>query len=182
MDIQFKALDHTNFDAGSLDAFVRHQQVEACWRRVGGAWQLVPVSLVEDWSLEQCREIAADVARHMGRDQSAFGAFAQGQVVGFITVSHRLFGQSARYVELVCFQVSEPWRGQGLGRQLFRMACGAARELGAEKLYISGHSARESQAAYRALGCVHAREIEPRLAAEEPFDVQLEYVLTAGEP
>ena len=42
---------------------------------------------------------------------------------------------------------------------------------------ISGHSSKESQAAYRALGCTPAEEINASLAAEEPFDVQLEYRL-----
>ena len=52
-----------------------------------------------------------------------------------------------------------------------------ARRLGADKLYISAHSSKENQAAYKALGCVHAKEINPKLAEEEPCDVQLEYVL-----
>ena len=47
----------------------------------------------------------------------------------------------------------------------------------AEKLYISAHSSKESQAAYRALGCVHAEEINAKLAQEEPCDVQMEYRL-----
>ena len=32
-------------------------------------------------------------------------------------------------------------------------------------------------AAYKALGCVHAEEIIPWIADEEPLDVQLEFVL-----
>lgn len=43
--------------------------------------------------------------------------------------------------------------------------------------HISAHSSKESQAAYKALGCVHAEEIIPWIADEEPFDGQLEYVL-----
>lgn len=39
------------------------------------------------------------------------------------------------------------------------------------------HSSKESQAAYRALGCVHAGEIDPARAAKEPCDVQMEYDL-----
>ena len=57
------------------------------------------------------------------------------------------------------------------------MACEEARRLGADKLYISAHSSKESQAAYRALGCSFAEEINEELAAAEPFDVQLEYRL-----
>ena len=81
------------------------------------------------------------------------------------------------YAQLVCFQVSEEYRRQGVGRKLFSMACEEARRLGADKLYISAHSSKESQAAYRALGCSFAEEINEEVAAEEPFDIQMEYRL-----
>lgn len=45
------------------------------------------------------------------------------------------------------------------------------------RINISAHSSKESQAAYKAIGCVHAEEINQKLAEEEPCDVQLEYVL-----
>lgn len=64
-----------------------------------------------------------------------------------------------------------------VGKTLFYKACEEAKKLGADKLYISAHSSRESQAAYKAIGCVHAEEINRKLAEEEPCDVQLEYVL-----
>ena len=82
-----------------------------------------------------------------------------------------------QYVQLVSFQVSEPYRGIGVGRKLFDKAVETAREYGAKKLYISAHSSKESQAAYNAFGCVHATEIISWIADEEPCDVQLEYVL-----
>lgn len=177
-NILFARLTRANFDSHSLDDFRRRQAVSQVWRRVEGQWQLVPLVFEENWDLETCREIAADVAAHMEADQSAFGCFDGPRLVGFVTVSHNAFGKSARYLELVCFQVSEPYRGQGIGRTLFAMAVEEARALGAEKLYISAHSSRETQAAYKALGCIHAREINETLAAEEPFDVQLEYTLS----
>ena len=36
-------------------------------------------------------------------------------------------------------------------------------------------------AAHRLCGCVEAQEIIPAIAREEPFDVQMEYVLWAGK-
>jgi len=113
----------------------------------------------------------------MNLDQTGFGAFIDGRIVGFATDSHYIFGATARYVELVCFQISEEYRRQGIGKKLFSMVCEEALRLGAEKLYISSHSSKESQAAYRALGCTPAEEINASLAAQEPFDVQLEYRL-----
>lgn len=177
MGIEYKRLTSENFNSGSLDTFIRHQQVHACWRKVEGEWKLLPISFTEDWSRAQCREIAADIVLHMETDQTAFGAVSNGQVVGFATLSHAFFGATARYLELVCFQVSEPYRGQGIGKALFQLICKEAELLGAEKLYISGHSSKESQGAYKALGCVPAKEINGKIAQSEPCDVQLEYVL-----
>lgn len=177
MKINYERLNAGNFNAHSLDDFVRHQKVSECWRNVNGEWKLVPICFEENWSLEKCQEIAADVVLHFENGQSAFGAFDREKVIGFITVSHEIFGKTAKYVQLDCFQVSEQYRGKGIGKKLFAMACEEAKNLGAEKLYISGHSSKESQAAYKALGCVHAKEINQKHVEEEPFDVQLEYSL-----
>lgn len=176
-DIQYKRLDTTNFNGRSLDSFVRHQAVIECWRRSDNIWKLVPNVYEENWSQEQCREIAEDVARHMNLDQTGFGAFNGERLIGFATLSHHIFGMTARYVQLICFQVSEEFRHQGIGRGLFSIVCEEALQLGADKLYISGHSSKESQAAYRALGCTFAEEVNESLAEAEPFDVQLEYRL-----
>ena len=174
---QYKRLDNNNFTGNSLDDFVRHQTVTACWRKTDNDWKLVPNVYEENWSQVQCREIAEDVVHHINLDQTGFGAFDGERIIGFATVSHRMFGAAARYVQLVCLQISEEYRRQGIGRKLFSMACEEARQLGADKLYISGHSSKESQAAYRALGCSFTEEINEELAAAEPFDVQMEYRL-----
>ena len=177
MKYQYSRLDNNHFTGHSLDDFVRHQTVTECWRKINNDWKLVPNVYEEDWTQEQCRKIAEDMVHHINFDQTGFGAFDGERIIGFATVSHRIFGVTARYVQLVCFQVSEEYRRQGIGRKLFSMACEEARRLGADKLYISGHSSKESQAAYRALGCSFAEEINETLAAAEPFDVQLEYRL-----
>ena len=175
MKYHYKRLDNTNFNGHSLDGFVRHQTVTECWRKINNDWKLVPNVYEENWSQAQCREMAEDVAHHINLDQTGFGAFDGKRIIGFATVSHCIFGAAARYVQLVCFQISEEYRRQGIGRKLFSLACEEARRLGADKLYISAHSSKESQAAYRALGCTPAEEINEELAAEEPFDVQMEY-------
>ena len=177
MGIEYKRLDNNNFTGHSLDDFIRHQTVTECWRKIDNDWKLVPNAYEENWSQVQCREIAEDVVHHINLDQTGFGAFDGERIIGFATVSHRIFGAAARYVQLVYFQISEEYRCQGIGRKLFSMACEEARRLGADKLYISAHSSKESQAAYRALGCTTAEEDNEELAAAEPFDIQMEYRL-----
>ena len=51
------------------------------------------------------------------------------------------------------------------------------REKGAKKLYISAHSAVESQAFYQRMGCVKALEYNRCHVDADPFDCQLECVL-----
>ena len=177
MKYQYRRLDNNNFTGHSLDDFIRRQTVTECWRKIDNDWKLVPNVYEENWSQAQCRKMAEEVVHHINLDQTGFGAFDGERIIGFATVSHRIFGAAARYVQLVCFQISEEYRRQGIGRKLFSLACEEARQLGADKLYISAHSSKESQAAYRALGCSFAEESNEELAAAEPFDVQMEYRL-----
>ncbi len=163
-----------NFHADSLDTFIRRQVVTECWRNIGGQWQLRPIAFIDDW--ESPRRKTEQILDAIRQGNPVIGAFARGRLVGFAMLGERL-GSRGQYIDLSSLHVSEPWRGQGIGRRLFAAACDAARALGADKLYISAHSAKESQAAYRALGCVHAAEVDPAHAAKEPCDVQMEYDL-----
>lgn len=100
MTIHYEELNGKNFNTYSLDHFVRHQQVSECWRNVDGQWKLIPIEFEENWSVEQCRKIAADVALHMENDQTAIGAFDGEEVIGFITVSqHTLQGKVRQHIK-----------------------------------------------------------------------------------
>lgn len=166
-----------NFNRSSLDTFVRHQVVTECWRKIDGQWVLQPIAFVEDWDLEKLRANAREILEGLGCGLLGFGAFEDSRLVGFITLDTKPLGSRGQYRQVVAFQVSQEHRGRGLGRRLFARLCEEAQHLGTEKLYISAHSSRESQAAYHALGCVEAQEVISAIAQEEPFDVQMEYAL-----
>lgn len=83
-------------------------------------------------------------------------------------------GSARQYMDLSSIHVSEDARGQGIGRELFMAAKHFARERKAEKLYISAHSAVESQAFYRKMGCTEAKEYNREHVEKEPYDCQLE--------
>lgn len=86
-------------------------------------------------------------------------------------------GIHKQYLWLDMLHVSYEYRKKGIGRKLFDMTANAAKKLGAKKLYISAHSSQESQAFYRAVGCVNAEEIIPELFEAEPYDVHMECLL-----
>ena len=65
----------------------------------------------------------------------------------------------------------------GIGKALFLAAKGWARKRGGRKLYISSHSAAETQAFYQAMGCVDAQVYVQAHVDAEPFDRQLECAL-----
>ena len=96
---------------------------------------------------------------------------------GFVSVEPVLFGGAHRYLDLSSLHVSEEARKMGIGRALFLAAKEWAKEKGAKKLYISAHSAVESQAFYKAMGCVEAELYHKEHVEKEPFDCQLECVL-----
>ena len=175
--VTIEKLTPDNLNENSLDGFSRHQVVTECWRCVDGKWGLYPIAFTEDWSLEKRRGMAREMAQHPEGEMLGFGAFDGGQLVGYITLNTKALGSRGQYRQVEAFQVSEEHRGMGIGRQLFTRLCQEAKKLGTEKLYISAHSSKESQAAYRRLGCVHAEQIIPAIAEEEPFDVQMEFVL-----
>lgn len=175
--IAYAPLGAGNFGPEALDRFVRRQHVKQCWRRTDGGLALRPVEYIEDWTPEERRGTAAQVLRAVEGGGAAFGAFSRGELAGFAALAGERLGSRGQYADLALFYVSGPFRGRGIGGTLFRLACAAARGMGAEKLYISAHSAAEVMAAYWALGCVEAEEVDPHHASAEPWDVQLEFRL-----
>ena len=157
-DLTYTELTAETLTARSLDGFVRRQDVE-------------------DWTLAGRRTRAEEMLEGVRQGARFFAALDGEAVVGFAYLKPEPFGSRGQYRELGRFHVSEPCRGRGVGRRLFAMACEGAREMGAEKLYLSAHSAREPMAVYRRLGCVEAEEPNQRLVEKEPCDVQMEFRL-----
>ena len=171
-EIQYGPIHPGNFGPSSLDGFVSRQEVTECWRKRDWQWTLLPIAYID-----ACAPDAPAVLEALRSGKPAFGAWHAGQVVGLALLDRERFGSRGQYIDLAELHVSAPFRGRGIGKALFHMACREARALGAKRLYISAHSARETIAAYRALGCVEAEEICWPLARREPCDVQLEYRL-----
>ncbi len=177
MKIVYAALGSENFNAFSLDSFIRKQTVKMCWRNVKGEYALKPVEYVEDWTLTERREMAAYIINELKNGGKAFGAFDCGKLIGYACISAGVLGSAGQYLLLSEFYVSLPYRNKGIGKRLFEEACASAKADGAKKLFISAHSAEDSIAAYKKFGCVLAKEKNEALAEKEPCDLQLEFVL-----
>lgn len=157
--------------------FDRFQPVEEAWRRAGGQWAVQGVYYTDRWDDGKLDRLCGEFRLLLAEGGQVWGAFVDGEMKGFCSVAGKPIGARGQYADVTHLHVSYDCRGQGLGRMLFQKAAEAARALGAEKLYISAHSAVGPMAFYKAMGCVEAEEVDAAHAEKEPCDCQLEYIL-----
>ena len=172
--VLYRQLDADEIDRALFAHFIRHQNVTLCHRRVNGAWVIREDPFIDDWTEEDYRKLVACLQNTLATGGFVYAAFRDGALKGFASVEAALFGGEQGYLDLSSIHVSQDMRGQGVGRALFLAAKGWARERGGRKLYISAHSAVESQAFYKAMGCVEAEVYHQGHVEEEPYDCQLE--------
>ena len=171
---EFRPLTKEELVPELFRCFDRFQIVEKCWRKVEGQWVVKDVVFTERWGEEDYRFLCQCLQNTVATGGQVWGAFLEGRLKGFASVEGSLIGSQKQYADLTSIHVSADARGHGLGRQLFQRAEETGRRLGAKALYISAHSSVESQAFYKAMGCVEATEYIPAHVEQEPCDCQLE--------
>ena len=172
--ITFKRLTEADLHPNILDNYRRYQVVTKVFRDKDGEYILEDDHFISEWSLETRRENAQELIDCIKSGGVAIVVFDEGELIGFAAVAPELFGSRKQYAELITMQISDGYRGQGLGKKLFSLTEEAARSLGAEKLYISGHPAYETQMFYRSVGCTRVQEPDPKRLEKEPWDCHLE--------
>ncbi len=175
--IEYRPLQEQEIDRGLFRAFIRRQVVDQCLRRENGVWVVRSDPFIDDWTEEDYRTLICCLQNTVRTGGFVLGAFSGGELKGFVSVESGFFGGENRYHDLSSLHVSEDMRRKGIGTALFLAAAEWARKQGAKKLYISAHSAVESQAFYRAMGCAEAAEYNQKHVEAEPFDCQMEFVL-----
>lgn len=176
-DMIYRPLEADEINCSLFSAFIRRQEVELCRRREGKKWVIKPDPFIDDWTEEDYQRIICDLKALCLSGGFVFGALEGDKLKGFSSVAPEKIGANREYLDLTHLHVSEDARRRGVGRRLFNAAADWARAQGAEKLYISAHSAVESQAFYSGMGCVDAAEYQQSHVDEEPFDCQLEFKL-----
>lgn len=172
--IQYRELNADELCRDLFGRFIRRQEVTDCWRKENGTWVVKEAPFVDDWTEENYQTLIACLKQTIHAGGFVYAAFCDGDLKGFTSVEPVLFGGEQRYLDLSCIHVSQDMRGQGVGKALFLAAKEWAKKKGADKLYISAHSAVETQSFYKAMGCVEAEVYCDRHVAEEPCDCQLE--------
>lgn len=173
--MEYRMIEAEEVTQELFSEFRRHQNVTKCWRKVEGHWCIKDIAFVDDWNQEDYEGLVKSLKKNILEGGMVYGVFEQnGRLKGFTSVSGTLFGTENEYLDLMEIYVSEELRGQGVGTKLFTKAKEWAREHHAQKLYISAHSAVESQAFYQSMGCVEAQEYSLKHVKKEPCDCQLE--------
>ncbi len=172
--VQYRELKTDELGLLLFRSIQRRQVVTDCWRKENGQWIVKSDPFIDDWGEKEYEILIFCLKNTIATGGLVYGAFSDGELKGFVSVEGAPMGSELQYMDLSSIHVSEDMRGQGIGRQLFSAAKRFAREKNAKKLYISAHSAVESQAFYKALGCVEAKEYNAEHVEKEPYDCQLE--------
>lgn len=175
--IAYRELTESEINRELFRNFIRHQVVTKCWRREEGKWVVREDPFIDDWTEAEYGQLVLCLRNTVHTGGLVYGAFQNGVLKGFVSVESQLFGGAHGYLDLSSIHVSEEARHQGIGAVLFQQAKRWAKEHGAKKLYISAHSAVESQAFYQKMGCIEAAQSQKDHIEKEPWDCQLECIL-----
>ena len=102
-----------------------------------------------------------------------FGLFDGKALVAVVLLENKFIGTDQDQIQLKFLHVSQPYRGQGLGRKLFELARQKARERGAKRLYISATPSEQTIHFYQSMGCTVTKVLDPELYELEPEDIHL---------
>lgn len=172
------SLDQVEIAEGFLDDFERKQVVRQRYSIKSGEKSLENIRFIDDWSKEERRYIVRlFLMKPESQNYYSAAVFDKGQVIGFMVLCKNPIGINKEYLEIKELQVAETHRRKGIGKLLFNHAIEIANLYQTSKLYLSTHSARESQEFYQALGCKEATWLSAEAVKNEPYDIQMEYVL-----
>ena len=172
--IQYREVQADEINRGLFKDFIRRQVVTKCWRKENGIWVIREDPFTDDWSESDYRILISCLRNTVQTGGFVYAAFYMDMLKGFVSAEAELFGEERKYVDLSSIHVSEDMRNHGIGTRLFLAAKEWAGKRGADKLYISAHSAVESQAFYKKMGCTEAQICLPQHTKAEPYDCQLE--------
>ena len=177
-NIQYRQLALDDVSPDILEHFNRYQEVKKKWEKKDGEWALInSPHILKNWDITTKQQVVMkDCTESIGSGGCLCGAFDNEKLIGFCAISHNPIGSKEQYMQLRQIHVSYEYRGKGIGRKLFSLSADAMENCVTKKFYIVANPSEESQAFYRAMGCVDAEEIISELFEDE-YDVHMEYLL-----
>ncbi len=174
-EIAYRFLSPEEITPDLFRDFQRHQEITNCWRREEGSWILEPAPrIIENWDDKQREFVCWCLGNILAEGGMAIGAFWSGELKGIISVEGTPLGSRNQYLPVAFLHVSREMRGKWIGKTLFSMAKDFAAQKGVEKLYISAQPSEQTQAFYKAMGCVEAEEYSAAYVEHNPEECQIE--------
>lgn len=170
----------TESDLPLLALIDRSELVEECYRVEYGELILHPARFdMRGWPEGEAEENERVLEKCWCNGGWLHGFFDGETLVAAVVVDNRVIhNQGLNMRQLKFLHISRAWRGQGLGRRLFALACEHGREVGAEALYVSATESRNTVEFYQRQGCRLLAQPDPELFDLEPHDIHL-YCLLA---
>ncbi len=132
---------------------------------------------VPDWRAEDKQQRITALQMLFDNGATFFGAFDGDLLTGMAVLDHHLISSGNQRLNLEGLWVNDAYRGRGIGKALFQAAAQAARQRGAQSLYVSSTPSENTVRFYQRLGCQPAKPIDPHLYKKEPEDIHLELML-----
>ncbi len=159
-----------------LYSFKDRQVITDKWVKIKDHYELAKTNEVFEWNESKRIWISKYLAQQMESGGFVAGAFCNDRIIGFSSIDGVLEGNQEKYANLTMLFVDNDWKRKGIGRSLFIEMCRCAKEMGADKLFISAIPSFETVAFYFNVGCSDAEQIiEDFVDTEE--DRYLEYDL-----
>ncbi len=173
--MEYRKLSREEIQPDLLMHLRRYQEITDCWCKEAGVWCVRPMPrVIGDWNQEQREFICFCLGNILSEGGMVAGAFLDGALKGIVAVEGASIGSRNQYLPVAFLHVSQELRGHGIGQSLFSMAKAFAGEKGAEKLYISSQPSVQTQAFYKAMGCVEAEEYHAAYVEHNPHECQIE--------
>ena len=173
----YRTLTQKEISPSLFAHFQRHQTVNKCWRKAeDGSWTIKEDPFIDDWSEEDYQFLVSCLKHTIATGGIVIGAFEQEQLKGFVSVEADRMGSQKEYLDLTSIHISEDIRRKGIGRESFPgLPSGQGNT--AVKSCIFPLTLRWKRRLFTGLWDTQAVEYQQSHVAQEPYDVQMEYVL-----
>ena len=121
-------------------------------------------------------EVIEDYIEDYDDDGTFVGAFDGEKLAGLGGISGKLIGENKDTLQLSSLWVSNQYRKKGIGRQLVSMLKEEAKQLGAERLYVSAAPSKNTVNFYCGVGFDLTTPIK-MLFEDEPNDIHMDMKL-----
>ncbi len=128
---------------------------------------------VRGWPPEELASIKERLRECMDRGGMGCGAFDGDVLVGIAALDGKWIGSAGKTLQMYFLHVSHCYREMGIGTHLTGLVMERAREMGAERAYISGLPSLNTISFYQGIGFDLASEVDPELYEQEPEDIHM---------